>query len=97
MTLSRALKEKIPQVEILWGEPETWDLKAFKMLKSLGVIGFDVSYDKLNKELIKSAQTHGMLVMTFTILDPQSMLDMIQLGVDGMETDFPGILNRLMP
>ena len=50
------------------------------------------AFGLLKEEFIESAKTHGLFVLSYTILDPQTMLDAIQLGVDGMETDFPGVL-----
>jgi len=94
---ARALKEKIPQIQILWGEPESWDSESLKKLKELGVVGLELNYESLKEEFIESAKTHGLFVLTYTILDPQTMLEAIQMGVYGMETDFPGILNRIMP
>lgn len=47
-------------------------------------------FKDLTKELVEEAQEIGLIVFPWTINDAQDMHHMIQLGVDGMITDYPG-------
>lgn len=47
----------------------------------------------ITKSLIKQAHKQNIIVQAWTINDPESMQEMIDLGVDGIMTDYP---DRLM-
>lgn len=91
-------KANLPNAPILWGAvPSTLDTAAFNDLKGLGVVGFEVEYETATQDFVDAAHANGMIVYVYTVLDPDTMLDMIDLGVDGIETDFPAVLDSLMP
>ena len=88
----------IPGVGILWGAPPgALTTQAFDDLKAMGVVGFDLDYGLVTQEFIDAAHDNGLFVVVYTVFDPDTMLQMIELGVDGMETDFPVVLDSLMP
>lgn len=85
---------------ILWGTmPEQLTKETFDALKADGVVGFeiDVSVHTLTEELINTVHENGMIVIIYTIMDPSEMLRFINMGVDGIETDYPDVMNSLMP
>jgi glycerophosphoryl diester phosphodiesterase len=91
-------KNHIPGVEILWGDvPASLTTAAFDNLKALGVVGFDVGLGSVTPAFVEAAHANGMYVSAFTVLDPPTMLQAINLGLDAMETDFPAVLDAMMP
>ncbi len=90
-------KDNVPDAGILWGGVPLLTTDAFDALKAQGVTGFDVDYKLASKEFVDAAHANGMDVYDYTVKDPDTMLSMISLGVDGMETDFPAVLDSLMP
>lgn len=90
----------LPNTPILAGLfPPDNTTASFDALKAKGVVGFDVDYKDpaFTANFIAAAKANGMIVVAFTVLDPDTMLRLIDMGVDGMETDFPGVLDELMP
>jgi glycerophosphoryl diester phosphodiesterase len=66
-----------------------------------GVYGFDFGDNEavnLNPTTIQELRASGFFVSLYSTLHPASMTRAINnIGVDGMETDFPGVLRELMP
>ena len=92
------LKEHLPDVGILVGGiPDTLTKESFDKLKENGVVGFETEYSLVTKEFIDAAHNNGMFVFVYTVMDPDTMLSLIEMGVDGIETDFPAVLDGLMP
>lgn len=70
----------------------------FDELKQQGVIGFDLSMGQggFTEAFVERAHENQLFVSAYTLLDPDSMLEAIDRGVDYMETDFPEVLDALM-
>jgi glycerophosphoryl diester phosphodiesterase len=70
-------------------------------MKDRGVYGFDFGdneADNLNPATIQELRAAGFFVSLYSTLHPASMTRAINdIGIDGMETDFPGVLRELMP
>jgi hypothetical protein len=70
-------------------------------MKERGVYGFDFGdneADSLNPATIQELRAAGFFVSLYSTLHPGSMTRAINnIGIDGMETDFPGVLRELMP
>jgi glycerophosphoryl diester phosphodiesterase len=97
-TAAEDFKKYMPDAGILWmGIPDPLTKEEFDKLKDKGVTGFDIDYSLATKEFIDAAHLNGMFVFVYTVMDQDTMLYLIDIGVDGMETDFPGILNSIMP
>jgi glycerophosphoryl diester phosphodiesterase len=50
----------------------------------------------VDKRLIAAARRHGIEVHVWTIDDPDQMHELIDLGVDGLMTDRPGVLRDVL-
>ena len=52
----------------------------------------------LNPTTIQELRAAGFFVSLYSTLHPASMTRAVNnIGIDGMETDFPGVLRELMP
>lgn len=95
---STQFREHLPGAKILFADlPPKVDAAALAELKAQGVTGFDVDEGLLKKEFVESAHAAGMTVSVYTVLDPDAMLRFIDMGVDAIETDFPAVLDALLP
>ena len=50
-------------------------------------IGFN--YSTLTKPLVETCHQRGLVVFAYTVNDPQDIMNMVSLGVDGIVSDFP--------
>jgi hypothetical protein len=91
------LSATIPGAQIIAGFAPTSQAQAVS-LRDQGVVGFDFGWGSasLTPATIALIQTNGMLAGTFTLNDPERMLQAINLNLDFIETDFPALLNNLM-
>lgn len=71
----------------------------FDALKANGVVGFDldVTVEPVTDRFVEAAYRNGMYVSVYTITDPPAMRETVSLGVDAVETDFPGVLSEMPP
>jgi glycerophosphoryl diester phosphodiesterase len=76
-------------------EPTTWTAADFEAERSRGIAGFEVG-DNWTPGFIEAAHAHGMPVYAYTINDEPTMRRLIALGIDGIETDDPALLSRVV-
>lgn len=69
--------------------------KAIKKAVALKVYSFHVSDKILSEEMIAKAHKKGMRLFVYTINDADKMEKVIELGIDGIFTDFPDRLHRI--
>jgi glycerophosphoryl diester phosphodiesterase len=50
----------------------------------------------VTEPLVRHAHAHGLHVHVWTINEPAEMTRLLELGVDGLVTDFPGRMRRLL-
>ena len=50
----------------------------------------------VDRELIEAAHRHGLAVGVYTVNEPAELAALVSLGVDGIVTDFPDRLNRVL-
>jgi glycerophosphoryl diester phosphodiesterase len=71
-------------------------LKAGKITKYKSFDAINPHYKFLNKRLIGKIHNEGQKVFTWTVNEEADMKRMIELGVDGIITDFPDKLLKLL-
>jgi glycerophosphoryl diester phosphodiesterase len=89
----------VPGAQILMatGQPlPEPDDEFFRRERARGITGFEVFYEVLDEAFIAAAHRHDMPVYAFTINDEPTLRRLIAMGVDGIETDDPGLLVRLV-
>ena len=91
--------KNIPGAKLIWegSPPEKPTAELFDSLKRKGYAGFDIDIWQLKKEFIDAAHAAGMFVSVYTVLAPDDMLRVIEMGADAMETDYPAALKSLLP
>lgn len=100
--LMKAAAPRIPLVALwdasTWYEGTPWgpygDIVETAIAHDISVLSPD--YRLLDKSLIKRAHKHGMRVVPWTINEPAEMERLIDLGVDGMITDYPKTLKKIL-
>lgn len=87
----------LPRSQILMSTEEglsKWEADFFTKQIARGIAGFDMA--NWSPAFVAAAHAHGMPVYAFTVNDETAMRELIEIGVDGIETDFPGLLLRLI-
>lgn len=91
-------KDNLPGTPMIWegNMPDKRGPEALAAMKKEGIAGFDIDESVLTKDFVDAAHAAGMFVFAYTIMEPDNMLRMIAMGVDAMETDYPGELHSMM-
>jgi len=90
------LKEKYPEqqnaflVENPWGL--NFNLKKLNFQPDI----YSPYYKRVNKRLVRKCKLKKMKLIPWTINEPEDMKDMIQLGVDGIISDYPDKLIQIV-
>jgi glycerophosphoryl diester phosphodiesterase len=67
-----------------------------KLVKSAGCALWSPNFRALDAARLKEAQQLGLKVVVWTVNDPRDMAELIELGVDGIITDYPNRLRDVM-
>ncbi|KLN59511.1 hypothetical protein WH96_17240 [Kiloniella spongiae] len=62
-----------------------------KMVKSAGGSVWSPFYRELTSELVNEAHQEDLKVIPWTVNDPESFTQLIEMGVDGIITDYPNL------
>lgn len=94
----RELREDLEGVPFQWGSaPSEPDEAFWKRMRDLRIVGFEVEHGALSKKFLREARERGLPVTAFTVNDPATMRELIDMGVDAIETDYPHELKRILP
>jgi len=67
-----------------------------KLVKAAGCGTWSVFWRNLTPELVAEARGLGLLVMTWTVNEPADMARLVGWGVDGIVTDYPDRLRKVL-
>ena len=67
-----------------------------KLVKATGADIFSPKYTDFSGKVLKEAQELGLKVIPWTVNDPCDILKLINMGVDGIITDYPNILKAIL-
>jgi len=84
----KTIKALVPEIKtgaLIFGVPIGWA----KFAADLNVYSINISIEFVNEELIEDAHRRGIKVFVFTVNFPDDIQRMIDLGVDGVFTDYP--------
>lgn len=99
LTEAADYRRHVPGAPIIWEgvPPEDISPEGLEALKEKGYAGFDLEEELITRSAVEAIHAAGMFVSAYTALDEETMLRLIELGVDAMETDYPAVLDALMP
>lgn len=66
-----------------------------KMIKAAGGSVWSPFHRDVTKEKLAAAQAEGLKVIPWTVNDPADMKNLIEMGVDGLISDYPDVLRRV--
>ena len=75
--------------------PTTWDGGYFARERARGIAVLEIGAN-WSREFVAAANAHGLAVYAYTINDEPTMRELIEMGVDGIETDDPALLLGLL-
>lgn len=61
-----------------------------------GANGIGVRHNFLTEELVEVAHENGLVVFPWTVDNPEDMLNYLQMGVDGIITNYPQVLQEIL-
>ena len=67
-----------------------------RMAQAAGCGTWSMFWRNLTPELVKEAKAVGLLVLPWTVNDPADMNRLIDMGVDGIITDYPDRLRAVV-
>lgn len=91
----RALQPEIPLVQLLKGERSVPLDAEFGVIAEYAV-GIGPDRSQVDAALMAAARRHGLFVHPYTVNEPEEMIRLLELGVDGLFTDRPGRLVELL-
>lgn len=67
-----------------------------KYAKFVGVDALHPSFHSLNSKIVEDSHNQNIKINTYTVNTPQDMNAMLKLNVDGIITNYPGILKKII-
>jgi glycerophosphoryl diester phosphodiesterase len=67
-----------------------------KYTSELGVCAVHPSFYSLNEEVIKEIRSHNLMINTWTVNDEKYMHTLAKLGIDGIITNYPDRLKKVL-
>ena len=64
--------------------------------KKLNIYSINISQELVTKEVVDMAHENNLKVFVYTVNKPNSMRKMIELGVDGVFSDYPDLMNEIL-
>jgi len=87
----------LPMIRLSGKVPvETVDDAYFTKMKAIGFSGFSIDWRFLPQSFVEAAHRHGMNVYTWTVNAPPEVSGAVLAGVDGIVTDDPAAVMRLV-
>ena len=91
-----ALREVSPEVRIAVLISPRFPLGAIERALALGAEAINPERSLASPELVDSAHGEGLSVYVYTVDDPEEMHRLLDLGVDGLFTNYPGRMRTLL-
>jgi len=90
-----ALAPDLPLVQLIGAEAGTFGTASFDYYATYAV-GVGPSYDLVDAAYVSAAHARCLVVHPWTVNQRATMSRLIDLGVDGMFTNVPGVLNQVL-
>lgn len=82
----------------LYGDRQDYqtDSSIVEDANNIGVYSMNISKDMVTKEIVEKAHNNGMKVFVYTVNSSRNMKDMIGFNVDGVFTDYPEKMKKIL-
>ncbi|RLE56707.1 MAG: hypothetical protein DRJ40_04810 [Thermoprotei archaeon] len=91
----RVIKELLPKSRTFISLSER-PVDPYYVAKCAQADGVSIRIDFLDRELVEQLHTHGIKVVVWTLNDEGQIINAVKLGVDGIVTDIPELVKRLL-
>ena len=75
---------------------ETWILDVGEYMNRYGVEAYHPIFRMLNEEITEDLKKHHCRINTWTVNEEEDILEMIRIGVDGIISNYPDRVGRLL-
>lgn len=89
------LKRLVPSLRLALLHSQL-DEDLLEKVTAAGFEGIHTAYSLVDEKLVTAAHERGLMVRAWTVNDTQSMRQMLELGVDGICTDYPDRLVEVL-
>jgi glycerophosphoryl diester phosphodiesterase len=89
------LRELSPEARIGLLVSRRFPQRAVERARALGAEALHPERPLVTRELVEAAHGEGLAVYVFTVDDPEDMVRLLELGVDGIFTNFPDRMRAL--
>lgn len=72
------------------------ECNVFDHAKKLNIYSINISQELVTKEVVDMAHENNLKVFVYTVNKPNSMRKMIELGADGVFSDYPDLMNEIL-
>src|SRR5690606_21628017 len=92
------VKQLAPQIPVFWDRPADADIdEDIKIAKEKGFEALVVNHQGLTAEKIRKIKEAGLESGAWTVNDQETMQELLAYGVERIYTDFPRLLEALLP
>ena len=89
------LEPRLPLIQLIGASQMPTDIDAVMRDVATYAVGVGPTQRLVTPEFMSAAKRHGLLVHPYTVNEESDMTRLIELGVDGMFTNFPDRLMRV--
>ena len=92
----KEMDDRLPLIQLIGKDHSSAQIREQLAETHTYAVGIGPARTSIDQNLVDAAHAHGLVVHPYTVNDESEMRRLIALGVDGMFTDFPDRLNRLL-
>ena len=92
----KGMDAELPLIQLIVKEMSSAEIRAELDVMKTYAVGIGPSRVSVDRELVEAVHEHGLHIHPYTVNDVDEMRRLIDLGVDGMFSDFPDRLKALL-
>jgi glycerophosphoryl diester phosphodiesterase len=96
LRMINSMDPELPLIQLIEKEYSSHQVRARLADIHRYAVGIGPARTSVDAHLVDAAHNHGLVVHPYTVNEEPEMRRLIALGVDGMFTDYPDRLNRLL-
>lgn len=91
-----AIRPNIPLIQLFFGSETSQAIQERLAATSAYAVGIGPRHTSLDRALVDAAHARSLQIHPYTVNDKLRMEQLIALGVDGMFTNFPDLLDEVL-